>query len=71
VHPTVAARVHDVRVAVGTIQRIFRDLGLPRPRRTPKRAPRQMKLFEKAEPGMSFPFAFAQAVRALRIRPGF
>jgi transposase len=23
-------RVHDVRVAVGTIQRIFRDLGLPR-----------------------------------------
>jgi transposase InsO family protein len=44
-------RVHDVRIAVGTIQRIFRDLGLPRLRRTRKRAPRQMKLFEKAEPG--------------------
>ena len=46
-------RVHDVRVAVGTIQRIFRDLGLPRLRRTRKRVPRQMKLFEKAEPGES------------------
>jgi transposase InsO family protein len=46
-------RVHDVRVAMGTIQRIFRDLGLPRLRRTPKRVPRQMKLFEKAEPGES------------------
>src|SRR5262244_2230665 len=46
-------RVHDVRVAVGTIQRIFRDLGLPRLRRTRKRMPRQMKLFEKAEPGES------------------
>jgi transposase len=46
-------RIHDVRVAVGTIQRIFRDLGLPRLRRTQKRVPRQMKLFEKAEPGES------------------
>jgi transposase InsO family protein len=46
-------RVHEVRVAVGTIQRIFRDLGLPRLRRTPKRVPRQMKLFEKDEPGES------------------
>ena len=44
-------RVHDVRVAVGTIQRIFRDIGVPRLRRTRKRLPRQMKLFEKAEPG--------------------
>jgi transposase InsO family protein len=44
-------RVHEVRVAVGTIQRVFRDIGLPRLRRTRKRAPRQMKLFEKAEPG--------------------
>lgn len=44
-------RVHDVRIAVGTIQRIFQDLGLARLRRTRKRAPRQMKLFEKAEPG--------------------
>jgi len=31
----------------------FRDLGLPRLRRTRKRPPRQMKLFEKAEPGES------------------
>src|SRR6266850_1154159 len=46
-------RVHDVRVAVGTIQRVFRDIGLPRLRRTRKRVPRQMKLFEKAEPGES------------------
>jgi transposase InsO family protein len=44
-------RVHDVRVAIGTVQRVFRDLGLPRLRRTRKRLPRQMKLFEKAEPG--------------------
>src|SRR5438445_7438661 len=46
-------RVHDVRVAMGTIQRIFRDLGIPRLRRTRKRVPRQLKLFEKAEPGES------------------
>ena len=46
-------RVHGVRVAMGTVQRIFRDLGLPRLRRTRKRVPRQMKLFEKAEPGES------------------
>jgi transposase InsO family protein len=46
-------RVHDVRVAMGTIQRIFRDLGIPYLRRTRKRMPRQLKLFEKAEPGES------------------
>ena len=46
-------RVHEVRVAMGTIQRIFRDLGMPRLRGTRKRVPRQMKLFEKAEPGES------------------
>ena len=44
-------RVHEVRVAIATVQRVFRDLGLPRLRRTRKRLPRQMKLFEKAEPG--------------------
>ena len=38
---------------MGTIQRAFRDLGLPYLRRTRKRAPRQLKLFEKAEPGES------------------
>jgi transposase InsO family protein len=46
-------RVHGVRLAMGTIQRVFQDLGLPRLRRTRKREPRQMKLFEKAEPGES------------------
>jgi transposase len=46
-------RAHGVRLAMGTIQRIFRDIGLPRLRRTRKRVPRQMKLFEKAEPGES------------------
>ena len=44
-------RVHGARLAMGTIQRVFRDVGLPRLRRTRKREPRQMKLFEKAEPG--------------------
>jgi transposase InsO family protein len=46
-------RVHGIRLAMGTIQRVFCDLGLPRLRRTRKREPRQMKLFEKAEPGES------------------
>ena len=46
-------RVHGVRLAMGTIQRVFRDVGVPRLRRTRKRPPRQMKLFEKAEPGES------------------
>jgi transposase InsO family protein len=46
-------RLHGVRLAMGTIQRVFRDLGVPRLRRTRKREPRQMKLFEKAEPGES------------------
>lgn len=46
-------RVHGVRLAMATIQRVFRDLGLPRLRRTRKREPRQLKLFEKAEPGES------------------
>src|SRR6202022_2460954 len=46
-------RVHGIRLAMGTIQRVFRDLGVPRLRRTRKREPRQMKLFEKAEPGES------------------
>ena len=46
-------RRHDVRIAMETIQRIFRDLGVPRLRKTRKRKPRQMTLFEKAEPGES------------------
>ena len=46
-------RVHRVRLAMRTIQRVFGDLGLPYLRRVRKRAPRQLKLFEKAEPGES------------------
>jgi hypothetical protein len=46
-------RVHHARLAMGTIQRIFRDLGMPRLRRTRKRPPRRLKLFEKAERGES------------------
>jgi transposase InsO family protein len=46
-------RTHHIRLAMGTIQRAFRDLGLPYLRRTRKRPPRQLKLFEKAEPGES------------------
>ncbi len=44
-------RVHQVRLAMGTIRRVFRDLGVPRLRRTRKRLPRQLKLFERPEPG--------------------
>ena len=29
-------RVHDVRVAVGTIQRVFRDIGMPSPAADPQ-----------------------------------
>jgi transposase InsO family protein len=46
-------RVHQVRLAQATIQRIFRDLGLPRLCRTKKRAPKQLTLFEKPHPGDS------------------
>jgi transposase InsO family protein len=51
-NPAVAGAV---RVAVGTIQRVLRNLGVPRLRRTRKRVPRRMKLFEKAEPGKRTP----------------
>src|SRR3989449_7892835 len=44
-------RVHEVRVAMGTIQRIFGDLGIPYLRRGRKRGPRQMELFEKEGAG--------------------
>jgi transposase InsO family protein len=47
-------RVHQVKVAAATITRICDDLGLPRPRRPKRRrSPRQLKLFEKANPGDS------------------
>jgi transposase InsO family protein len=46
-------RVHHVRVTSRTIQRVFRDLGLPYLTKTPRRRPRQLKLFEKEQPGDS------------------
>jgi transposase InsO family protein len=46
-------RVHRVRLTRVTIQRIFRDLGVPRLRRRAPRRPRQLKLFEKEHPGES------------------
>lgn len=44
-------RVHQLSVAVGTIRRVARDLGLPRPGRRRQSRPRQLKLFECAQPG--------------------
>ena len=46
-------RVHQVQVTARTIQRVFRDLGLPYLTKTPRRRPRQLKLFEKDRPGDS------------------
>jgi transposase len=48
------ARVHRVYIGVATIQRAFRALGRPRLLRTkPRRRPRQLRLFEKEQPGDS------------------
>jgi transposase-like protein len=46
-------RVHALRVNARTIQRVFCDTGVPVPTKTPRRRPRQMKLFEKEHPGDS------------------
>jgi transposase len=46
-------RVHGVRLGISSIQLIFRQMGLRRLRRTPKRRPRQLKLFSKDTPGES------------------
>lgn len=46
-------RVHHVRVATETIQRVFRDIGVPRLVKTRRRRPKQLKLFEKERPGDS------------------
>jgi transposase InsO family protein len=43
-------RVHDRHVNTRTIQRVFRDIGIPVLTKTPKRRPRQMTLFEKDAP---------------------
>lgn len=46
-------RVHQIRLPRATIQHAFRRLGLPRLPRRRKRSqrPRQLRLFEKPEPG--------------------
>jgi transposase-like protein len=46
-------RVHHVRVATETIQRVFRDIGAPHLVKTRRRRPKQLKLFEKEHPGDS------------------
>jgi transposase InsO family protein len=46
-------RVHQVRVATETIQRVFRDIGVPHLGKTRRRRPKQLKLFEKEHPGDS------------------
>src|SRR4029453_7231080 len=46
-------RVHQIRVTARTLQRLFRDLGVPYLTKTPRRRPRQLKLFEKDDPGDS------------------
>ena len=46
-------RVHSVRLTRTTIQRLFRDLGMPRLSRRKPRRPKQLRLFEKENPGDS------------------
>lgn len=46
-------RVHGIRVNTHTIQRVFRDIGIPFLTKLPRRRPRQLTLFEKEEPGES------------------
>jgi transposase-like protein len=46
-------RVHNLHVNAGTIQQVFREMGMPVLTKTPKRRPKQMLLFEKDEPGDS------------------
>jgi transposase-like protein len=47
------ARVHQVRVATQTIQRVVCDIGVPHLVKTRRRRPKQLKLFEKDHPGDS------------------
>jgi len=46
-------RVHGARVNTRTIQRVFRDFGMPYLTRTKRRRPKQLRLFEKDQPGDS------------------
>jgi transposase InsO family protein len=60
------ARVHQVRVATETIQRVFRDIGVPHLVKTRRRRPKQLKLFEKERPGDSVQVDVKVIVRARR-----
>jgi transposase InsO family protein len=44
-------RVHRLRISQSTIQRVVRDLQLPKIRPVRKRRPRQLRLFEREHPG--------------------
>lgn len=46
-------RVHKIRVNAKTIQRLFREIGVPLLTKTPKRRPKQLMLFQKEAPGDS------------------
>ena len=46
-------RDHDRHVNTRTIQRVFRDMGIPVLTKMRQRKPRQLKLFEKDAPGDS------------------
>lgn len=46
-------RVHNIHVNARFIQHIFRDLGMPRLTKTPRRKPRQLRLCEKMIPGIA------------------
>ena len=46
-------RVHGIHLGISSIQLVFRQIGLRRLRRTPKRRPRQLRLFSKDTPGES------------------
>jgi transposase len=60
------ARVHHVRVATETIQRVFRDIGVPHLVKTRRRRPKQLKLFEKVRPGDSVQVDVKVVVRGRR-----
>jgi transposase-like protein len=46
-------RIHQVQVATETIQRVFRDIGVPHLVKPRRRCLKQLKLFEKEHPGDS------------------
>jgi len=60
-----SARRHDARIARGTIQRLFRDLGVPRLRKTRKRSRfRVLRLYRHLHQSVSLAF-LAEIRRAM------